>query len=188
MVLKPKKCRICKESFQPFNSTAYACSPECALAAVKAANAKKHAKEVREGQKRDKQALRTRKAALMTRNDHLKLAQQSFNRFIRLRDAHLPCISCARFHTGKWNAGHYKSAGAHPELRFDESNVHRQCEPCNSHLSGSIDKYRPNLLLKIGKEELTRIEGHIPLIKLTIEDITAIKVKYRAKCKELEVD
>jgi hypothetical protein len=153
---------------------------------VKASNAKKHAKAVREAQKRDKQALRTRRAALMTRSQHLKLAQQSFNRFIRLRDAHLPCVSCGRFHKGKWNAGHYKSVGAHPELRFDEANCHRQCEPCNSHLSGSMDKYRPNLEVKIGKEELARLEGHTPIIKLTIEEITAIKVKYRAKCRELE--
>jgi hypothetical protein len=185
-----KKCRICKESFQPFNSTAYACSPECALVAVKASNAKKHAKAVREGQKREKQALRTRREALKTRSDHLKECQAVVNKYIRLRDQanNEPCISCQRYHSGKMNAGHFKAVGmgGGSPLRFNELNIHLQCEPCNSHLSGNVQNYRRNLVAKIGKEELGRLEGHTPLIKLTIEDITAIKVKYRAKCRELE--
>jgi hypothetical protein len=185
-----KKCRICKDLFTPFNSTAYACSPECALTAVKAANAKKHAKEVREGQKRDKQALRTRKAALMTRNDHLKLAQKEFNRFIRLRDLANgePCISCQRHHKGQYHAGHFLTTAAHPECRFLESQVNLQCSACNTHLSGNISNYRVNLLKKVGQTELDFIEGYHPPLNLTIDDIKAIRAKYQAKCKEFEVD
>jgi hypothetical protein len=184
-----KKCRICKESFQPFNSTAYACSPECALTAVKTSNAKKHAKAVREGQKREKQALRTRREALKTRGDHLKECQKVVNKYIRLRDQanNEPCISCQRHHSGKMNAGHFKAVGmgGGSPLRFQELNIHLQCEPCNSFLSGNVQHYRRNLIAKIGLPYVEWLEGPHKALKLSIEDIKQIKSLFRMKIKHL---
>jgi hypothetical protein len=182
-----KKCRICKESFQPFTSTAYACSPECALTAVKASNAKKHAKAVREGQKRDKQALRTRREALKTRVDHLKECQTVFNKYIRLRDHanNEPCISCQRHHNGQYHAGHFLTTSAHPETRFNELGCHLQCSACNTHLSGNISNYRINLINKIGLEYVEWLESYHPLVKLSIDDIKQIKSLFRMKIKHL---
>jgi hypothetical protein len=142
-----KKCRICKESFQPFNSTAYACSPECALVAVKASNAKKHAKAVREGQKREKQALRTRREALRSKSDYLKSAQTSVNTWIRLRDKGIPCISCGKPDDGSHqrHASHYRSVKACSSLRFDTRNIFASCMQCNAHESGRLLEYRIRL-------------------------------------------
>ncbi|HDL2201950.1 TPA: recombination protein NinG, partial [Mannheimia haemolytica] len=110
-----------------------------------------------------------------------------FNKFIRLRDKDLPCISCGRHHQGQWHAGHYKTVGGNPELRFNEDNVHRQCSVCNNHLHGNIVNYRVNLIEKIGLERVEFLErkDHPPL-KLTIEQIKDLIKVYKAKCKELE--
>lgn len=135
-----------------------------------------------------KQETVRRKKALKSRSDWLKEAQTAFNAFIRERDMDLPCISCGRFHDGQYHAGHYKSVGANPELRFNEDNCHKQCAPCNNHLSGNIANYRPNLILKIGQTALDSIEGENALQKLTIEQIKDIKSEYKKKLKELQDD
>jgi len=59
-----------------------------------------------------------RKEKVKTKGQHLRDAQSEFNKYIRLRDAKEPCISCGRFHTGQYHAGHYLTVGAKPELRF----------------------------------------------------------------------
>ena len=115
-----------------------------------------------------------------------KEAQAVVNKFIRLRDADLPCISCGRHHQGQYQAGHYLSVGARPELRFEELNINKQCAPCNNHLSGNIVKYRQGLLEKVGPEVVEYLEGpHAPKF-YRIDDFKEIKALYTQKVKELE--
>ena len=127
-----------------------------------------------------------RKEKIKTKAQHLKDAQAEFNKFIRLRDADQPCISCGRFHSGKYDAGHYRTTGANPELRFNEDNCHRQCVPCNQHLSGNLINYRINLIEKIGIERVERLEGPHKLPNWTIEQIQEIRKHYRHKWQALE--
>ena len=125
-------------------------SYECAVELAKQDREKRLAKE----QKKQRSAQRKRdketRDRLKSRSDHLREAQTVFNKFIRLRDEKAPCISCGRHHKGQYHAGHYRSTGACPELRFEELNVHKQCAPCNDHLSWNIVNYRINLIKKIG--------------------------------------
>ena len=44
-----------------------------------------------------KQDIKERKEKLMSHKDYIKLLQVVFNTYIRLRDKHLPCISCGTF-------------------------------------------------------------------------------------------
>jgi hypothetical protein len=118
----------------------------------------------------------------------MKLAQQSFNFFIRKRDKDLPCISCGRYHQGQWHAGHYLTTGARPELRFEPLNCHKQCAPCNNHLSGNIALYRQGLILRIGKSELEWLEGPHPSRKYSIEDLKEIIRIYKLAAKDLETE
>ena len=61
-----------------------------------------------------------------------ELTQQVFNRMIRLLDEGKPCISCGRSQFGSyWDAGHYRSVGSCPEIRFDPRNCHIQGSGCN---------------------------------------------------------
>ncbi len=125
-------------------------------------------------------------AALKTRTHWLREAQAAFNAFIRARDAAEPCISCGRFHTGSYDAGHYRSVGAQPALRFDENNVHKQCVPCNQHKGGNIVEYRIRLIQKIGAEAVALLEIEHEPARYSIEDAQRIKAVYKAKLKALQ--
>ena len=172
--LKPKKCKICKEKFTPWNSLQVTCSPSCALIDAKEKTEKKRKKEHRE-----------RKQGLKTKSQWLKEAQVEFNKYIRSRDHTRPCVSCGRYHSGQNHAGHYRSVGAAPELRFNEDNCHLQCAPCNNHKSGNAIEYRINLVKKIGLKRVEILEGKHEPKHYTIDDIKEIKRVYREKCKEL---
>lgn len=172
--LKEKKCKSCGDKFMPMRPLQSVCSPMCAVKAAQTLRMKQERKELREAKQRIK-----------SRAEWLKEAQSEFNRYIRLRDAHLPCISCGRFHGGQYHAGHYRTVGSAPELRFSELNVHKQCAPCNNHLSGNIVNYRIQLLQKIGEENLEWLEGKHEPLKLTIPEIISIRDKYRLLCKAL---
>jgi len=119
------------------------------------------------------------------RSYQLKKAQEAFNAFIRERDKGLPCISSGRT-TGQMHAGHYKSIGACPELRFDERNCNKQSMKDNSWLSGNIVGYRKGLIDKYGEEVVEFLEGPHEPRKYTLDDIIEIKMKYRRKLKELQ--
>ncbi|HHM9296615.1 TPA: recombination protein NinG [Pseudomonas aeruginosa] len=179
---KPKKCQNpeCGAAFVPQRLGQRVCSPACALAIKD-----KHAKPARKAiADRERREIKVRKERLKSKADHLREAQAAFNEFIRLRDADQPCISCGRHHDGQYHAGHYRSVGSHPELRFDEDNVHKQCAPCNNHKSGDVVNYRINLVAKIGAAAVARLEGPHDARKWTVEEIKAIKALYRAKARD----
>lgn len=164
-------CQVCSKAFQASRMGQKVCGYRCAVKVPKIER-QVEAKKTRE-----------RKERIKPRSDWMKEAQVAFNRFIRIRDEEKPCISCGRMHQGKWNAGHYMSVGARPELRFDEANVHKQCEPCNSWLSGNLVFYRIELQKRIGEAEMIRLEGPLQVKKYTIDDLKQIRDTYRAKAK-----
>lgn len=170
-----KKCKVCEAKFESYRPLQSVCSIQCAKAIGRV-----------KAEKLAKQEIKLLKEKIKTRQEWLKEAQSAFNSWIRARDHHLPCISCGRHHSGQYHAGHYLSVGARPSLRFDESNVHKQCQPCNTHLSGNIALYRKSLLQKIGQSELDRLESSDTPAKWTVDEIKEIKKIYSAKFRELK--
>jgi len=123
---------------------------------------------------------------LETIQDLVKAAQIVFNKYIRLRDKHELCISCKQT-PKKSNAGHYYNANNHWNVRFDENNVHLQCEHCNTFLSGNLINYRENLLKKIGEVEFQLLEAEANKTrKFTKEELKEIIDIYKKKIKEYE--
>ncbi|WP_439236721.1 recombination protein NinG [Lonepinella koalarum] len=181
-----KKCKICGLEFLPRSSFAKVCSVTCAMQFAKEQAEKEKIKQQKAREKAERAKIKQVRENLKSRADWLKDLQKVFNQFIRLRDKDLPCISCGRFHQGQWHAGHYRTTKACPELRFNEENCHKQCQPCNTHLSGNITEYRINLVQKIGLERVEWLErkDHKPL-KLSIDEIKELIRVYKAKCKEL---
>lgn len=181
---KPKVCKVCKTKFQPAKNllSARVCSPMCGMSLARSQRLK--AEKVR--QVKERRETKAKLEKLKSKSAWAREAQAAVNTFIRLRDKDLPCISCGRYHQGSYDAGHYLSRGARPELRFDELNIHKQCVPCNQHLSGNIVLYRIALLEKIGAEGVAYLEGPHEPKKYTIEDLKAIKAEYTAKAKELK--
>lgn len=147
---------------------------------------RKAAKAIKTAAKEDRAETKRRKEKLKDRQDWAKDAQTAFNAFIRSRDEGQPCISCGRHHQGQYHAGHYLSVGARPELRYTESNVHRQCSPCNLHLSGNAILFRAGLVKKIGVEAVEWLEGPHEMPKWSIDDYKAIRDMYREKLKSIK--
>ena len=174
--MKDKKCRICGKIFQPFSSTQRVCSPACAISMV---NKKKSEEKRKERRKKTQEYYEKDKSFQRTK------AQKSFNRYIRERDRYALCISCGKWHNGQWHAGHYRTTKAASQLRFNEDNCHKQCAPCNNHLSGNIVEYRINLIKKIGLERVEALENSHEIKKYTLEDYYYIIDTYKRKLKEL---
>lgn len=171
---KPRSCP-CGNKFYPKNSLHRACCLDGAKIVAKEVEAKK----ARKKQKEDKERIKNK-------GEWEAELQKWVNKYVRLRDADDPCISCGRYHQGQYHAGHYKSRGAHPELRFDLANIHKQCAPCNNHKSGDISNYRINLIAKIGQAEVDRLEGYNPPRHDTIEDIKAKIVEFKQMVREID--
>jgi hypothetical protein len=120
---------------------------------------------------------------LKTVNDYLKIAQQVFNKFIRQRDAGLNCISCNK-PPKKENAGHYYSQGGHSNVRFNEDNVHLQCEACNTYLSGNLLNYQVGIKERIGSQRLMNLQAIAhETKKWTKEELKDLIEIYKKKLK-----
>lgn len=188
MTLKAKrrKCRGCREWFEPVLATQLVCSIPCAKLAGPALRDKKRAADKRK-------SVREAKQRLKTRGDHMRDAQKAFNAYIRERDQGKPCISCGRNDGsvraqsvgGTWDCGHYRSVGASPELRFEPLNAHRQCKRCNRDLSGNVVDYRISLIERIGQAALDWLEGPHDPKKYTIQDLIEIKLTFTKMKREL---
>ena len=172
--VKQKKCKHCKAVFTPSKPIQTVCSIACAVAM-----AKKKRENI------EKAADRQKRESLKSRSQWLREAQTAFNAYIRVRDEKEPCISCGRHHQGQYHAGHYLSTGARPELRFEPLNVHKQCQPCNTHLHGNLILYRVNLIKKIGLEKVEWLEGHHEPKHYSIDDLKQLIAKYREHTREL---
>lgn len=191
--IKPKKCKApgCGKPFKPTMTTQKVCSIACAKAMAKDPKLQKIAAKAITKQKRED--LQERREKLKTRREHMAETQTAFNAYIRERDACLPCISCDSLPSdhdlitgSRWDAGHYRSVGACPELRFEPLNVHRQCVKCNRNLSGNAVEYRIRLVKRIGADQVDWLEGPHKPQRLTIEDLQAIKALYRQKLRDLK--
>jgi len=172
---RKKKCKVCGEKFQPEQPIQEWCTIDCAIKLIEIKRDKKRRKETRH-----------RKEGVKSLSELLKEAQTAFNSYIRERDKDLPCISCGRHHDGQYHAGHYKTVGAYPELRYEELNCHKQCAPCNNHLSGNILEYRKRLIERMGIDGVEWLEGPHEPKKYTKEDAREIKAKYLKLTRELK--
>ena len=179
--MNKRKCKSCStytRDYIAINNMAF-CNSDCAVDYARANSDKARKKATRE----KKVALRNK-----CKKTQKEKAQAAFNKAIRVRDKNLPCISCGRYHEGQYHAGHYKTRGAHPELALHPLNCHKQCAPCNNHLSGNLVNYRKALIEKIGQEKLDWLEGEHELNRYTAEQYMEISKHYREQIKLMEAN
>lgn len=177
---KKRKCRYCKEYTEVEKGVIVPLGFFCSMEHV-IAHGKEKAATVRE--KRERKERQERKIKLKTAGDYTREAQSAINKYVRVRDKNLPCVSCGRHHEGQYHAGHYKTTGAHPELRFNLRNIHKQCSVCNNHLSGNLINYRINLIDRRGLELVEWLEGKHELKKYPIEYLIRIKKIFNRKTR-----
>jgi hypothetical protein len=170
------RCKNCKEKFEPIRFNHKFClKNECIKAFVE---------EVKTNQW--KTTKKRMKEDLKTLQDWLKEAQTIFNKYIRLRDMGLVCISCQQ-PPKKKNAGHYYSSGGHSNVRFDEDNVHLQCEACNTFLSGNLLNYQIGIQKRIGAQKLLELQERAHFTKKwTIDELKEIIKTYKTKVRSLQ--
>jgi hypothetical protein len=137
-------------------------------------------------QKTWKQTKTRMKNDLKTTQDWLKETQTIFNKYVRLRDQGLVCISCQQ-PPKKKNCGHYYSQGGHSNVRFDEDNCHLQCEHCNTFLSGNLLNYQIGIQKRIGAQKLLELQERAHLTKKwTIDELKEIIKTYKTKVRQLQ--
>jgi hypothetical protein len=182
-----KPCGHCQTAFEPVRPLQAVCSPLCASRLVRAKKA------------REKLALKEEKAKDRATRERLetipslrKKAQQVFNKWVRARDEDQPCISCGKppgdltqLHAGR-DAGHYRSTGSAPHMRFYEDNCHAQCVLCNQWGAGRAVDYRIGLAARIGMARVESLEADNTPRHFTKDDLKAIRATYQAKLKQLK--
>lgn len=190
---KHRNCKVCNERFKPATFYEWWCNEEHEKEYITQLALKARRERIQKDEQRrkketqaERQSLKIRKLAVKPLSYFAKQAQQAFNEYIRTRDARDACVSCGRFHEGQYHAGHYLTVGANPELRFNEDNCHRQCAPCNNHLSGNIEKYTPNLIAKIGQVRFDSLLGPHEITNYRRDDYIRIRDEYRAKTRALK--
>ena len=178
--MKTKRCKCCKQMFEPSRPMQSVCSPLCA-----------HSYAMQAKEKLNRKADKERREKLKTRRDYINEAQREFNAYIRQRDSGRPCICCGlalgnASVGGGFDAGHYRSVGSAPHLRFDDRNCHGQRKQCNRYGAGRAVDYRIGLIARIGLEDVEALEADNAPAKWTIDELKAIKSLYKQKLKTLK--
>ena len=164
------------------------CSIECAKQYAQMEREKSVARIAKQA----RQETRAKIMALKPKSYWMQRAQAAFNAWVRERDKDQLCICCGKplqmigySRGGEYDAGHYRSTGAAPHLRFNEDNVHAQKKQCNRDKAGNAVEYRIGLIKRIGLVRVEALESDNSIKRWTIADYQAIEAEYRQKLKEL---
>lgn len=181
---RKRKCKVCKAEYMAQRPMQNVCTGPCALKLVE----RQKTKAAAEKTKRERRESREAKQRLKTRADYAKEAQAAINRYVRLRDAHLGCISCDKPASwqGQWHCSHFRSVGAAPHLRFNLWNMNKSCSACNNFLSGNIMAYRPALIEKIGHAKVEWLECNSDIARHDIPYLKRVKAIFSKKSRRME--
>lgn len=172
--MKPKKCAGCGNKFAPVRQFQKACSVECSVLIVAANRQKAKRKQYTADKKR-----------LKSRADWLREAQKVFNKYVRIRDSGLGCISCGakpeNKYGGAMDCGHYRSIGSAHHLRFNLHNTAAQCVKCNRYLSSNSVEYRKGLISRIGVVAVEALECNNASARFSVEYLMRVKAVFAKK-------
>lgn len=177
---RKRVCKSCGKKTEACNGyiagVNFVCCQDCAFALSckvlernKAKQAAKIKKKIMEDKKVKAAAHRKRKQEVKPLKYFQDKLQRLVNQWVvQVRDKGKPCCTCGESNsTVKYDAGHYRTRAACPELRYELTNIHLQCSvKCNQHGSGMRKEYRDFIVAKYGKDHLGWIDGrHEPLSK-----------------------
>lgn len=207
--MKPLRVRKCKAihddikcgiTYIPAEPWALWCSDSCRAALKLAEYEKKLEQAKRANKKKINQEAKEKRQAHAKRKQEVRLlswfhnkARVACNSYIRRRDRNDCCISCDKplAFEDKYDAGHWKTQGAHKWIAYDEVNVNGQCTECNCYKDGNEAAQRPRLVAKWGIDEVERLEQsgkNLGNKSYTRDDLLEIEKHYKAKLKELQLN
>lgn len=177
---KQRQCRTCGTTFSPWSTTQTVCSPTCA------------SKFVRTARKIEKAERRAKRQKLKTRAKWLAECQAIVNKIVRLTALSRGegCFTCGATPVqkfgGTYDAGHFRSVGSAPHLRFWMPQIRLQCIPCNRHKGGMALLFRQALLREHGQEWVEALEARQEIAKFDIPYLTRFKSVMGKKLRRLE--
>lgn len=188
---KKRKCqnRACRRAYevdqrQPFKTW---CDDDCAVVIASERLAKMKASKKRQERAQDKAKLDTFK----TYPQLIAACQKAFNAVVRHRDmvAGYRCISSGR--ELNWNgnavdAGHYRSRGSAPHLKFNFDNCHAQSKYANRYGSGQAVDYRIGLIARIGLTRVEALEADNTPAKWTHDDLRRMTKEFQAQLRDMK--
>ncbi len=194
-------CKGCDRHSIPADApkTCKACSIPCSIVIGKKLVAQQRAMQERSRAKQakaEKQAHKKQKREFYA-NDYKKqfsLTKTTAQRLANRLDAAHGCICCTTERgSQQFCGGHFKTAGAHPELALDLRNIHGQAnQRCNKQKSGNIsgDKhshgYKAGLIMRYGQWIIDYLESYHAPRKRTCDELIAMRAEYAAEIKRLE--
>jgi len=192
-----RKCKVCGEKFTPqYDNIRWCCPAHGAIYALELRAKEKIKAEAKlikaqkEAEKEGRQRRQERRIALKTKSQWRVEAQAAFNRYVRLRDAGKPCISCGREpeqkHGGTMDCGHYRSRGAAMHLAFNLHNTAGQCVFCNRNMSGAQKAFELGLIERIGQEKVEALNNDNTTRRFDIPYLQRIKSIFTRKARALE--
>lgn len=187
--LRPKTCAYskCGREFIPFRPMQQVCGPVCASRLVRSAAAEKKAKE-----KAERALDRAKREGMKPRRKWLAEAQAAVNKYVRLRDmrAGCGCISCGATPSQKFggtmDAGHFRSVGSAPHMRYYLPQIAMQCVRCNRHLGGNAVEFRRGLIERRGLERVEAIEAMQGVAKWPIDYLQRLTRIMSKKARRVE--
>jgi hypothetical protein len=157
------------------------CQQKAAMVALDKLRAKNERKAKADRVKTEK-AERTKhkaeKERVKRRSEWLDNLQTLVNQWVvHVRDKDEPCCTCGKTKQNiKYDAGHMISRGSSPELRFELTNIHKQCSiECNVHGSGKRKEYELFIIKKYGQAHLDWLLGPQKSLKEQFPHYTDIK-------------
>jgi len=186
--LKPKKCRGCSSAFMPVRPTQVVCGLMCGLEVGRKKRLAQEAKAAREEKKVD----RVQREKLKPRSKWLSECQYIVNRYQRLKALARGegCFTCgakpAQKFGGTYDAGHFRSVGSAPHLRFWMPQIRLQCIVCNRHKGGMALAFRRALVEEHGAEWVEALEAMQHIAKFDIPYLTRFKAVMGKRLRRLE--
>lgn len=199
---KRRSCKVCGKSFKPEKITNWGCCDNhqeeyavSLISKVRERNRKSAEKLRLKKASQDRQELRQRKERLKPSGKLADEAQRAVNAYIRVRDYGKHCVSCGRWmdHDGEGynrdsqvNAGHFRSVGAAPHLRFNTFNIHGQCIHCNMHLSGNREGYDSRLPFIVGQAKFVWLTNNNEIRRFSDDYYIRMKKVFTRRARHLK--
>jgi len=164
-IVKAKKCKQCKSSVLNqdiavrtplFVFCSFKCAKDYALIKSKAARQRLDNK----AKKAAKVKHAIDKKSVKRRSDWYATLQALVNQWVtKVRDIDEACCTCGtRKPDIKYDAGHFFTVAARPDIRFNTMNIHKQCnQKCNVYGSGMRLEYKEFIIARYGQEGLDEL-------------------------------
>lgn len=184
--MKPKRCKVCRTEFVPTKPMQSVCGLSCALSLASVAKAKRERTQAAQERKETKAKLEK----LKSRSDWAREAQAEVNRYVRFRDMGKGCITCGakpeQKAGGTMDAGHFRSVGSAPHLRFFTSQIAAQCVTCNRYKGGRALDFRRVLVEMRGVAWVEQLESMQGTAKFDIDYLKRIKTIFAKKARRIQ--